>query len=154
MGQQVSVLVLYMVTGRRNSLGIRLAYLDSILQDVTSVSFGLRVMLIVSVGIMEYVHALSPSPDMVGKLPSVLVPSLPILEQRGERRRLRPWLAVKSIAMVVTETFWWNNVRHPGHELLENPLLLVGPFSIKETFDHLFGPLDTRAVPLTLSMGC
>lgn len=42
------------------------AYLDSILQEVTApVCFGFIVMLIVWVGIVEYVHALSPSPDMV-----------------------------------------------------------------------------------------
>lgn len=44
------------------------AYLDSILQDVTAtlVCFDFIMMLIVCVGIVEYVHALSPCPDMVG----------------------------------------------------------------------------------------
>lgn len=44
---------------------VRFAYLDSILQEVTSVSVGFIMMLIVSVGMMAYVHASSPSPDIV-----------------------------------------------------------------------------------------
>lgn len=57
------------------------AYLDSTLQDVILVSVGFIEMLIVSVGIVLYVHALSPSPGMVAKSPFVIWPSLTRLEQ-------------------------------------------------------------------------
>lgn len=60
---------------------MRFVYLDSSLQEVIVVSFGLIVMLIVWVGIVEYVHALSPSPVMVGKLPLVMPPPALALEQ-------------------------------------------------------------------------
>ena len=62
---------------------IRLAYLDSRRQEVTSASVGrgFVVMLIVSVGMVVYGHALSPSPDIVGKLPLVSPPPSFLLQQ-------------------------------------------------------------------------
>lgn len=68
---------------------------------------------------------------------------------------LGPWLAVEAVAVVVAETLGRDNVRQPGLEFLKDLLLLVGPGSIKETFDHLFGPVGARAVLLlTLRMEC
>lgn len=71
----------FFMPGRGWDVEMRFAYLDSSLQEVNVVSFGRIVMLIVSVGIVEYVHALSPSPVMVGKLPLVMPPSALALEQ-------------------------------------------------------------------------
>lgn len=65
------------------------------------------------------------------------------------------WFAVEAVAVRVTETLGRDNVRQPVLELLQNLLLLIGPISVKVTFDHLFGPLDARAVLLrALGMKC